>query len=225
MKTYLLVHGAWRGGWCWRATADWLRQQGHRVFTPSLTGLGDRRHLLSPHNNLSLHIQDIVQVLQVEDLSEVVLVGHSYAGMVVTGVTDQLRQRVGCLVYVDAYVPQDGQSMLTVRPAHYNQQLLATVQDGLMPPLLFPLARQEDRLWMEAHLGPMSFACYTQPIQLSQPPADRRIYIRSDFPNEVFDASYQHALNSPGWQAHRLPCGHDIMVDCPLELAQLLDQV
>ena len=110
--TFVLVHGAWAGGWVWRGVADRLRANGHRVFTPTLTGLGERSHLLSPEVGLTTHITDIVNLIKWEELSNIVLVGHSYAGMVVSGVTDKVTDGViGSIVFLDAAVPDDGQSM------------------------------------------------------------------------------------------------------------------
>ena len=110
-KTFVLVHGAFHGGWCWRPVADILRAAGHTVFTPTLTGLGERLHLLTPEVNLSTHIQDVVSVLEWENLRDVVLVGHSYGGAVVTGVADRVADRIGSIVYLDAV-------SANIRPIH-----------------------------------------------------------------------------------------------------------
>ena len=106
-RTFVLVHGAWHGGWCWRRVADVLRARGHRVFAPSLTGLGDRAHLFSKDISLQIHVEDILSVVETEELSDFVLVGHSYAGMVISGVADTLGQRVSRYVYLDARLPFD----------------------------------------------------------------------------------------------------------------------
>lgn len=112
MATYVLVHGAWHGGWCWRAVARSLRADGHEVHAPSLTGLGDRRHLAAPDIDLDTHVMDVVHLLEMEDLTGVVLVGHSYGGMVVTGAADRAHPRIRSLVYLDAFVPEDGRTLL-----------------------------------------------------------------------------------------------------------------
>jgi len=111
MATFMLVHGTWHGGWCWRKLARHLRAGGHEVYAPSLTGLGDRSHLLSPAVDLHTHVRDIVDLMEFEDLTEVVLVGHSYGGMVIAGVADLAPRRIGRLVYLDAVTPKDGQSL------------------------------------------------------------------------------------------------------------------
>jgi pimeloyl-ACP methyl ester carboxylesterase len=107
-KTFVLVHGAWHGGWCWRRVADLLQKQGHKVFTPTMTGLGERSHLLNDKVNLATHIADIVNVIKWEGLSDVVLVGHSYGGVIISGVAEQMRDTIGSIVFLDAFVPEDG---------------------------------------------------------------------------------------------------------------------
>jgi pimeloyl-ACP methyl ester carboxylesterase len=117
METYVLVHGGGHGGWCYRKVAGMLREAGHDVHTPTLTGLGDRKHLLSADTNLSMHVTDIVNTLIYEDLRDVILVGHSYGGMVITGVADRAAGRIRELVYLDAAHPKDGESLLDTAPA------------------------------------------------------------------------------------------------------------
>ena len=112
MATFLLVHGGWAGGWHWREVASLLRAAGHEVFTPTLTGLGERVHLASPDVGLDTHIQDILMVLEYEELRDVILIGYSYSGMVITGVAERAADRLAHLVYLDAYVPRDGESLL-----------------------------------------------------------------------------------------------------------------
>src|SRR5689334_15631432 len=112
MANYLLVHGAWHGGWCWRRVVPLLRAAGHEVFTPTLTGLGERVHLLTRDVGLDTHAQDVIGVLEYEDLRDVVLVGHSYGGMVITAVAERAAERLAHLVYLDAFVPRDGQSQM-----------------------------------------------------------------------------------------------------------------
>src|ERR1700728_4589280 len=115
-KTFVLVHGAWHGGWCWRRVTDRLTVKGHRVYTPTLTGVADRSHLLSESVNLSTHVTDVVNLIRWEEMTDIVLCGHSYGGMVVTGVADKMSERIAALVYLDAFVPESGQSMQDLRP-------------------------------------------------------------------------------------------------------------
>ena len=111
MATYVLVHGAWHGGWCWNRVAPLLRDKGHDVYTPTLTGLGERVHLATPEVDLSTHVTDVVNVIEFEDLRNVVLMGHSYGGQVITGVAGAIPERIGQLVYLDASLPNDGESL------------------------------------------------------------------------------------------------------------------
>src|SRR5207248_5461012 len=116
MTTFVLVHGAWHGGWCWRKLTPLLREKGHDVFTPTLTGLGERVHLAGPEVGLGVHVQDVASVIEYENLHDVVLVGHSYGGMVIAGVAGRLPERLAHLVYLDAYAPEDGQAMTDLVP-------------------------------------------------------------------------------------------------------------
>src|ERR1700761_3204519 len=111
-RTFILVHGSWHGGWCWRRVSDQLQLKGHRVFCPTMTGLGERSHLLNKDINVSTHVTDIVNVIRWEDLSDVVLVGHSYGGMVISGVAEQIPDKVSSIVFLDAFMPENGESML-----------------------------------------------------------------------------------------------------------------
>src|SRR6202040_1266512 len=137
--TFVLVHGAWHGSWCWKRVRKALQARGHDVFTPTLTGVGERSHLLSPDVNLDTHITDVVNLIRWEELSDVVLCGHSYGGCVVTGVADRLPDRIGAMVYLDAFTPEDGESLLDILPGPKRIQLLeATAREGegwMMPPI------------------------------------------------------------------------------------------
>jgi pimeloyl-ACP methyl ester carboxylesterase len=159
--TYVLVHGGWHGGWCWKRVTPYLRDSGHTVYTPTLTGLGERSHLASPEINLSTHIQDILNVLIYEDLTDVVLVGHSYSGMVIAGVADRAPERVTRLVYLDAFVPEDGQSLRDIlRPPHgEGVNLESLLVDGwrLPYPFLerpFGITSEVDKQWVLDKITP-----------------------------------------------------------------------
>ena len=131
MSTYVLIHGAWHGSWCWKRVRNALQAQGHQVFTPTLTGVAERSHLLSPQINLQTHIDDVVNLIQWEELSDVVLCGHSYGGCVISGVADRIPDRIGALVYLDAFVLENGQSLHdTLPPDVKNKQLEAAHRDG-----------------------------------------------------------------------------------------------
>lgn len=231
-RTYVLVHGAWHGGWCWARVAERLQRQGHRVLTPTLTGLGERVHLASRAVNLDTHIQDVVAVLDAEELSGIVLCGHSYGGMVITGAADQIADRIAALVYLDAFVPEDGQSMQALRPPETNARTKALVDtegDGwLVPPrsaASFDVERPDDRAWVDRRCVPQPYACMTQPVRLTG--AWRRVgvkmYIRATgYRASPFGSFAERARTDPGWRYHDIDCGHDVMIDRPEELTALL---
>src|SRR5262245_13994156 len=153
-KTFVLVHGAWRGGWCWRRVADLLTAQGHKVFTPTLTGLGERSHLMSAGIRLATHVTDVANVISWEDLNDIVLVGHSYAGFVISGVTEQVSKAVASLIFVDAFVPETGQSLVELTAPATRAVIEAARQKGdiTVParPAEFFKVNEKDRAWMDA---------------------------------------------------------------------------
>ena len=175
MTTYVLVHGGWHGGWCWKRVTPYLRNSGHTVYTPTLTGLGERSHLASPEINLSIHIQDILNVLIYEYLTDVVLVGHSYSGMVIAGVADRVPERVTGLVYLDAFVPEDGQSLRDILRPPYGEgvNLEALLLDGwrLPYPFLerpFGITSEIDKQWASTKSRPsQSILCSNPSVLLT----------------------------------------------------------
>ena len=138
MTTYVLVHGAWHGGWCWRRVAPLLRAAGHEVHTPSLTGLGERSHLLTRETGLTTHVTDLVRLMEVEGLTDVVLVGHSYAGQVVTGVAAERPELLRRVVHLDGFVPEDGEQAIDQLPEqvahHYRESVAGPGEGWLIPP-------------------------------------------------------------------------------------------
>ena len=134
MATFVLVHGAWAGGVVWRQLAPRLRKAGHEVYAPTLTGIGERKHLLSREIDLDTHIQDVIGVVEEEDLSDIVLVGYSYGGMVISGVADRVPEKVASLVYLDAFVPENGQSLLSLLP-HDRRHATVPGEDWLVAPI------------------------------------------------------------------------------------------
>jgi pimeloyl-ACP methyl ester carboxylesterase len=220
-RTFVLVHGAWHGGWCWRRVRDRLTARGHRVYTPTLTGLADRSHLLSESVNLSTHITDVVNLIRWEELMDVVLCGHSYGGMVVTGVADKMSERLAALVYLDAYVPESGQSMQDLRPRELPAGLTA-------PPIKAETFRvnERDRAWVDRQCTPHPTASMTEKLSLTGAfrGVRRKVYIRAaEYPNPAFDAAYARVKADPSWVAQEVPCGHDVMIDIPDALAELLE--
>lgn len=217
MTTYVLIPGGWHGGWYFQNFADALRARGHRAYAITLTGVGDRRHLLGADVNLDTHVKDVVRLLEMENLSEVVLLGHSYAGMVVSGVVDSAPDRVAAAIYADAYVPDDGQSCFGLsNDVHRSIFLENTATDGFSvqpPPRL-----------VDPRVTPHPLATLLQGLRLTKPPARvKRGYIYlSGWPETPFTSTYERLRQTPEWQTFTLPVGHNVMTaafDETLEIA------
>ena len=227
-KTFVLVHGAWHGGWCWRRVADLLETKGHKVFAPTLTGVGERSHLPNPQVNLTTHITDIANVLKWEQLSGVVLCGHSYGGMVITGVAEQMRRRIGTIVFLDAFLPQNGESVVDLTSAAVHEALRAAQANDLMltprPAEAFGV-NPADRAWVDSKCTPQPIATFTETIKVTGAvqAIPRKIFIRAaSYVNPGFDKALARVKADPSWQTHMAPCGHDVMVDAPDWLAKVL---
>jgi pimeloyl-ACP methyl ester carboxylesterase len=237
MATFVLVHGSMHGGWCWKKVAPLLRAVGHEVYTPSLTGLGERVHLARPDIDLDTHIADIANLLAFEELTGVVLVGHSYAGSVITGVADRVPERIAHLVYLDAVVVSDGQAALDLWPPEGQATLRGRVEaegEGwrLLPPAdlaFWGLTDVADAAWAGGKVVPQPFKTFTQPIRLAHPSAlagPKTLIACTDTPPERWrDAAVARARTEPGWRYRELPTGHDAMVTMPRETADLLLEV
>jgi pimeloyl-ACP methyl ester carboxylesterase len=230
MGTFVIVHGAWGGGWAWRPTVGrLLRDAGHEVFTPTLTGLGERTHLASPAVDLETHIQDILGVLEWEDLRDVVLVGHSYGGMVITGVADRASERLKHLVYVDAMVPEDGQSLADLIGPDAAARMQAQAQaegDGwrIPPSPLPPETPPERRTWVEPRRGAQPLKTFIQPVHLTGASRDLpRTYVYcTNPPGEAFTRIATRLRQDPQWRVVDFPTGHNVHYGMPRELADLL---
>lgn len=230
MPTFVLVHGGWRGGWIYRRTADLLRSSGHTVFTPSLAGCGEHHHLLSGDITLSTHITDIVNLAEFEDLSSIILVGHSYGGMVITGVADQIPDRVSELVYVDAVVPTSGQSFLDVYPAMRDAFMAGAADNrGLfinpMPSAMFG-DNEDDQPDIDRLCTPFPLAGATEKLLLSGR-VDLASFKRTFVLAEGWEANpyldnRERLTSDPSWDFFSIDCGHDIMLDEPQFLVDTL---
>ena len=175
MATYVLVHGGGHGGWCYKSVAALLRQKGHEVYAPTLTGLAEREDSMSPRIDLDFHVADIVKLLHFEDLRDVILVGHSYGGMVITGAADRAIDRIGHLVYLDAATPKNGQSLVDVAgPFILAARQAGRIVDGTElclfpgtdPLLFFGVTKPEQIEWMRPRLTPHPWKCFDQPLRL-----------------------------------------------------------
>jgi pimeloyl-ACP methyl ester carboxylesterase len=228
--TYVLVHGAWHGGWCWKRVRKSLREAGHQVFTPTLTGLGERSHLNSAAVNLSTHIADVVNLLRWEDLSDVILCGHSYAGSVISGVADRIPERIRTLVYLDAFVPEDGESLIDLLSPDRAQQMRLQAQtagDGWnVPPIPAEHfnVKLRDAAWVNAQCTSQSIASFEERIRLNRLPYrthDATHVLATGWDNSPFRSAHERA-KAKGWKTRTVTCGHKVMLDLPGELTDLL---
>lgn len=230
----VLVHGAWHGAWCWRRVLPLLRSAGVESHAVTLTGVGERAHLLAPTVDLHTHIQDVIGLIEAEELQRVVLVGHSYAGMVITGVADRLQQeRAGLLVhlvYLDAALPRPGDSWSSAHTEDTRQARIAASQSsgGLsFPPpdaALFGLTG-DDRDWVNRRQTPQPFRLYQQPLQFDAARVDAlpRTFIDCTQPALATIAPSRVRVRSePGWNVVEMATGHDPMVSEPAALSQIL---
>jgi len=183
MTTFVLVHGAWHGGWCYKRVARLLREAGHEVYTPTLTGLGERAHLMSRTIDLGMHVEDIVGVIRCEELSDMVLCGHSYSGMVIAGVAEQIAAKIRSLVYLDAFVPENGKSLFDYLPAEQVEQMrtdAAQNGDGYkvtpIPAAAFAV-NAEDAAWVDAMCVKQPLATFEQKLALGGRQVPKRVYI------------------------------------------------
>jgi pimeloyl-ACP methyl ester carboxylesterase len=229
MATYVLVHGAWHGGWCWQRVASRLREAGHDVHTPTLSGLAERSHLATAPINLSTHITDITALLQWWSLRNVILVGHSYAGAVITGVASQAPDRLRSLIYLDAFMPRDGQALvdLMAEPGRTNLLAAAASNGAWIAPRSAAHfdVNQADRSWVDAQCTPHPIGCFLQSVQLTGREADiaRRVYIfATAYRNTPFRGFYDRCQADPAWHVEQINAGHDAMLDDPAALAELL---
>jgi pimeloyl-ACP methyl ester carboxylesterase len=223
MSLYVLVHGAWGGAWCWSDVARRLREAGHVVFAPDLTGLGARAHLAHLHINLTTHIQDIVAVLETERLRDVILVGHSYGGMVITGAAARAAPRIRRLVYVDAFLPRDGDSVWTLGGEKQHAWLLETAarQGGLAS----RLPRENDFARDETRFVPQSLACFVESVRLDgseRTIRDRTYILASSYANSPFIPIFQALKSQPGWRLAKTATGHNAMLEDPAGLTEEL---
>ena len=230
MTTYVLVHGAWHGGWCWSRVGRLLRETGAEVYAPTLTGLGDRAHLASREVGLETHVTDVLGMLEAEDLSDVVLAGHSYAGMVVTAVADRAAARIARLVYLDAVVPRHGQCLYDRAPAqvktHFEEQA-RTGGEGWRVPVaaasaqFLGLKSGDDQRWVMPRLTPHPIRTFRESVQLrADPPAVPRSYINCIGDKPLGQPRTAQAEGIDDY--HELRTGHDAMVTAAQDVAALL---
>jgi len=230
--TFVLVHGAWHGGWCWRRVANRLRGGGATVFTPTLTGVGERSHLLRAGIDLKTHIADVVNVMKWEGLTDVVLCGHSYGGFVISGVAEEIASVIRSIVFLDAFVPRNGEAVLDLTGAAVQEAIHAAMQRGdiAIPPRSAEAfgVNAADRAWVDRSCVGQPIGTFTDKIVLTgaRDRIPRKAYIRAkSYANPGFDRAYGALKSDPSWRTYEVPCGHDVMVDMPEQLSEILLEV
>lgn len=237
MRTFVIVHGGWGGGWEWSPVARLLREQGHEVFTPTLSGLGERSHV-GPEVDLSTHVKEVADLLELEDLQDAVLCGASYGGMVITGAADRIPDRIGLLVYIDAFVPEDGQSTLDFMPEGFREMVQGVtdarghgwfpIPDELLPPR--GLIPEDDREHYVSRLRGQPAASCSEPVRLRGEVVDRlpRAFIRCTAGEadggDPFEAMAGRA-RSEGWPYRELALPHDPHLFDPASTAAALAEL
>jgi pimeloyl-ACP methyl ester carboxylesterase len=233
MTNFVVAHGAWSAAWAWKKMRPLLRASGHELWTPTYTGLGERRHLLAKSIDLETHIADVLGVLEFESLRDVVLIGHSYGGMVATGVADRARERIAQLVYLDAFVPRDGQSLIDLQPPEARvrvRELARTAGDGWLLPSnpLPPDTSDEDVAWISGLRLPQPLATFETPLRLRNGETSlprSYIYCQRAAPGDVFRQFADRARRESGWRYFEIDASHSPHVTAPRALCGILEKV
>lgn len=226
-RAVILVHGGFLGGWCWERVADRLTAAGLRVFAPTLAGLGDRAHLMAPDVDLSTHIGEIAALIEDEGLHDIVLCGHSYAGMVISGVAERMSDRLHALIYLDAILPDPGSSLWDLLSPDARANLdAATVGHAIAPARAGEtMVSAADAAWVDARATAHPRATLLERLPLSGrlETVPIRIYVFAErYGSAMLRRCADRASVTPGWQRFDLPHGHDLMIDAPAEVATIL---
>lgn len=227
-KTFVLVHGAYGGGYVWRYVAARLRAKGHQVFAPTLTGLGDRSHLMSKDIRLETHIMDVVNLIKWEDLTNITLVAHSYGGWPVSGFAERVGDKIGSIVFLDAFMPADGQKGLDLNSPQSREAVLAAIKLGEVSRPPTPSTSKgmsaSDQEWLLAKATPQPIGVSLDPIKLTgaRDRIPRKAFIRArNFANPNFDSFYE-SCKAAGWTMFDVPSGHNVQVEMPDRLTEIL---
>ena len=230
-KTFLVCHGAWSAGWAWKKVHPLMQAAGHGLVTPSYTGLGERAHLAHPGIDLNSHIEDMLNVIKYEDLRDIVLIGHSYGGMVATGVADRARNKVRQLIYIDAFVPEDGQSLLDLYEADRPriQELLKSGDGWRVPPNPTPPdTSPADVEWLSERRVHMPVKCFEAKLKLEGGPLTlprSYIYATRITPADTFGRFSKMTKNNPAWSYYEIDASHSPNVTAPEALTALLQKI
>ena len=245
MSTYVFVSGTFHGGWCWQRVTPYLSSEGHDAYTPTLTGVGERVHLATPDVNFETHVQDIINVLEFEDMHNVVLVGHSYGGLVIGAVASRVPDRVAQLIYVDGMIPSDGKSSFDVMEDRGLSDIVGMIRERtaqspggwLQPPpeqIGWLIARggvvdEEDAAWVANRLTTHPIGTHTQAVRLDEDifESTPRAFIMCTpaRPRAITSIFGEEVRNDPSWQFREIEASHDVMVTEPEALAELLIQL
>ena len=233
MATFVVAHGAWSAGWAWKKMRPRLRERGHELWTPTYTGLGERVHLASNDVRLDTHIEDVLKVLEFEDLREVILIGHSYGGMVATGVADRAPERLSQLIYLDAFVPRHGQSVFDLMVAEDRIGLIEAARktgDALrLPPRPMPPdTSAADLAWANPRRVPQPIAAFEQAIRLTGAVEQLKrtyLYCTRARPGDVFRQFAERAKSESGWKYREIDASHNPHITVPAELAEILHEL
>jgi pimeloyl-ACP methyl ester carboxylesterase len=224
--TYVLVHGAWYGGWCWRDVSNGLTALGGRVFTPTLTGLGERSHLLRPDIDLSLHIRDVVNVIEYEDLSDFILCGHSYGGMVISGVAEVVTERIRAIVYLDALKPTPGACVWDYMTDTRRRALDASTVDNSMAPRppTGDIPTGGNSRWIGTRCRPHPRDTFMErlPATSHRDSIGRKIYVRATGFDQPIFQNFADEASTQGWERFDVNCGHDLMIEASDEVVAIL---
>ncbi|GAC1339950.1 MAG: alpha/beta fold hydrolase [Acetobacteraceae bacterium] len=232
MATFVLVHGAWHGGWCWRDVTRLLQQAGHRVATPTCTGLGERAHLMSRDITLDTFVADVAGVIAAEELDDIVLVGHSFGGLAASGVADRMPERIRALVFLDALLVPPGATPFDALPPEIVAARVAAAEASSAgvslpapPPAAFGVTDPAAGEWLARRLTPHPFGTFTSPLTLRNPVGHGHACIYIECTDPVYsplDPVKRWARQQPGWRWEALAASHDPMVTAPDALARLL---
>lgn len=229
-KTFVLVHGAWHGAWCWRRVSDLLEQKGHKVFTPTLTGLGDHSHLISKDVNLATHITDVVNLIEWENLDNIVLVAHSYGGIIASGVAEKVSAKISSIVFLDAFMPEDGETLLEKSSPAFVDAIKGAIAKGEVgikapPASAFGITADADKAWVDSKTTAQPVGTYTEKASYTggREKIARKTFIRAKgYKSATFDANLAKVKANSSWKTFELETGHDVMVIAPDRLTEIL---
>jgi pimeloyl-ACP methyl ester carboxylesterase len=227
VAVFVVAHGAWSAGWAWKKMRPLMHAVDHEIWTPTYTGVGERAHLAHPDIDLDTHIRDVISVLEFEELRDVVLIGHSYGGMVATGVADRAPERIAQVVYLDAFVPEDGKCLLDYVGEH-GRKMRQAANDGWRVPAnpMPPDTPPEDLAWAAPKRMPQPIKTIASPIRLSGQdlPPRSYIYCQRAAPGDPFRQFAERAQRE-GWPYFELDASHNPHITMAEELAKLFDRL